>query len=247
MNSPGLSRDQTGLGFCVECPLREDCMHKASVGWPSRLLQKSFVWVFAVAHDFLLKWGWSFPLQIQQMFLFSQLPHLQCKLSCQGAAIFPSVLIVLPLIHPFSFASLFPKWPPTPAMTLFAKLTGAPTVIGAASGKSTLTPLINWISWPHPIRVKMQRCSGIVLFVWTYTHTHARTHAHTHTHTHTHALKSAARDSIREEAFYPVSYFFIIAKSEQDNWATLPWLVCVVKVERSNKMEKLKEVWSGLL
>lgn len=82
------------------------------------------------------------------IFLFSQLPHLQCVLSCQGAAIFRSVFILLPLIHPFSTDSLFPKWPPTPAMTLFTKLTRAPAEIGPASGKSTLTSFINWISWP---------------------------------------------------------------------------------------------------
>lgn len=114
---------------------------------------------------------WSFPLQIQQMFLFSQLPHLLCKLSCQGPAIFPSVLIVLPLIHPFSFASLFPKWPPTPAMTLFTKLTGAPTVIGPASGKSTLTFLINWISRPSYQKEKaIEQWDNIVC--WTHTHRH---------------------------------------------------------------------------
>lgn len=90
---------------------------------------------------------WSFPLHIQKMFLFSQLPHLQCKLSCQGATIFPSVLIMLPLIHPF-FCALLPTWLPTPAMTLFTKLTGAHTLIGPASGKSTLTSLNNWIYWP---------------------------------------------------------------------------------------------------
>lgn len=121
---------------------------KPAVDLSSSGMYKSFVLVFVVSTRLSPEVVWSFPLQIQQMFLFSQLPHLPCKLSCQGAAIFPSVLIVLPLIHPFSFASLFPKWPPTPAMTLFTKLTGAPTVIGPASGKSTLTSLINWISWP---------------------------------------------------------------------------------------------------
>lgn len=113
--------------------------------------------------------GWLFPLQIQRMLLFSQLPHLPRKLSCQGATIFLSVLIALPLIHPFSAASLPPKWPATPAVTLFTELTGAPAVIGPARGESTLTFLINWISWPSPIRGQRLRS-----FVCVDLHVHIR-------------------------------------------------------------------------
>lgn len=138
----------------------------------------------------------SFSLHIQQLFLFSQLPHLPCKLSRQGAAIFPSVLIMLLLIHPFSFTSLFPKWPHTPATTLFTKLTGSPTVIGPSSGKSTLTSLINWMPWPLRSVWKRQWSYGVVLFVSASVH----------------ILKSAGNDFISEEAFHSLSYVFIIAE-----------------------------------
>lgn len=122
---------------------------KTSVDLSSSGCRKSFVLVFDVARSFLLnRSDRSHYTFSRWFFLFSQLPHLQCVLSCQGAAIFPSVFILLPLIHPFSSDSLFPKWPPTPAMTLFTKLTRAPAEIGPASGKSTLTSFINWISWP---------------------------------------------------------------------------------------------------
>lgn len=110
---------------------------------------KSFVLVFVVAVSSLLKWSDRSHYKFSKCFCSVSFLICYASRAVRGAQSFPqSVLIVPPLIHPFYFTLLFPKWPPTPAMTLFPKLSRASTVIGAARGKSTLTSLINWISWP---------------------------------------------------------------------------------------------------
>lgn len=108
---------------------------------------RSFALVFA--HILLQKWFDCSHYTCGKCFCSVSFLICHASRALRGPTIFPSVLIrCIPLIHPFSFASLFPKWPPTPASTLSAKLTEAPAVIGLSTGKSTLTSLINWISWP---------------------------------------------------------------------------------------------------
>lgn len=105
--------------------------------------------------------------------------------------------------------------PPAPASTLFTKLTEAPTVIGPARGTSTLTLLINWISWPLLSVWRGYGEQGCFCFALPPC---------THTHTQTHARKDSASAKKLFFSHNAAPNFVIIAKEDEANWV-IPYLL----------------------
>lgn len=121
---------------------------KPAVNLSSFGCRESFVLVSVVAHSFLLKWSDRSHYRFSKCFCSVSFLICHASWAVRGPQSFPQSLSRFLSSIPVPSPRFPPKWPPTPAMTLLTILTGAPTVIGPASGKSTLTSLINWMYWP---------------------------------------------------------------------------------------------------
>lgn len=87
---------------------------------------------------------WSFLLLIQPMLLSVGFLICYASRAVRRPQSFPQSVVIMPPLTclTVSLTLLFPKWPFTPAMTLFTKLSRASAVIGPASGNSTLTSVL---------------------------------------------------------------------------------------------------------